>query len=128
MMDVSRLDSRGDAVLLSGQALTTLDGSASLLNDPVKGPILEKSDGTVLWTAIASPSADHMPGQLIMQNDGNLVFYSRYNSAMWATNTGQPDGASSMLVLGGSASDNSLSLTVYDYSGGQTTSTLYPQT
>jgi L-asparaginase len=127
MMDVSRLDSRGDAVLLPGQSLTTLDGSASLTNDPVNGPILTDGSGT-LWQPLSSPSSDHMPGQLIMQNDGNLVFYSRYNSAMWATNTGQPDGASSMLVLGGSASDGSLTLTVYDYSGGSTTSTLYPQT
>jgi L-asparaginase len=103
-----------------------LDGSASLTNDPVNGPVLKKSDGTVLWSAVASPSADLMPGQLIMQNDGNLVFYSRYNSPMWATNTGVPDGASSALILGGSASNGTLTLTVYDYSRGTTTSTLYP--
>jgi L-asparaginase len=67
-----------------------------------------------------------MPGELIMQDDGNLVFYSRYNSPMWATNTGVSDGASSMLILGGSTSNNSLSLSVYDYSDGKTTRTLYP--
>jgi L-asparaginase len=126
MLDVSRLDSRGDAILRSGQSLTALDGSASLINDPATGPVLQKSDGTVLWTAISNPSSGQMPGQLVMQNDGNLVFYGRYNSAMWATNTGVPDGASSMLILGGSAADNSLTLTVYDYSDGKTTSTLYP--
>jgi L-asparaginase len=126
MIDVSRLDSRTNAVLLDGQALTALDGSASLINDPVKGPVLQNSSGTVLWSAIASPSANQMPGRLIMQNDGNLVFYSRYNSPMWATNTGVPSGASSMLILGGSTSNGSLTLTVYDYSGGTTTSTLYP--
>ena len=125
MMNVSRLDSRTNSVLLPGQSLTALDGSATLTNDPVNGPVLRNSLGTVLWSAVASPSADQMPGQLIMQNDGNLVFYSRYNSAMWATNTGVPDGASSMLVLGGSTSGNSLTLTVYDYSRNITTATIY---
>ena len=126
MIDVSRLDSRTNFVLLAGQALTALDGSASLSNDPVAGPVLKNSNGTLLWSALASPSADQMPGRLIMQNDGNLVFYSQYNSPLWATNTGVPDGASSMLILGGSTGDGSLTLTVYDYSAGRTTSTLYP--
>jgi len=38
---------------------------------------------------------------------------------------GRSDGAASMLVLAGSASDGSLSLTVFDYSRGITTATLY---
>jgi L-asparaginase len=126
IIDVSRLDSRTNFVLLAGQALTALDGSASLTNDPVDGPVLKNSAGAVLWSAIASPPASEMPGRLIMQNDGNLVFYSRHNSPMWATNTGVPNGASSMLILGGSTSDNSLTLTVHDYSRGKTTKTLYP--
>ncbi|MFL6335723.1 MAG: asparaginase domain-containing protein [Pyrinomonadaceae bacterium] len=126
MIDVSRLDSRVNAVLLPGQTLIALDGSATLINDQTAGPVLTNSDEKVLWAPLSDPPADQMPGQLIMQNDGNLVFYSRYNSPMWATNTGVPDGASSMLVLGGSASNGTLTLTVYDYSGGNTTSTLYP--
>ena len=126
MIDVSRLDSRTDSVLLTAQELTALDGSASLLNDPVKGPVLKNSNGAVLWTALTNPPASQMPGQLVMQDDGNLVFRSRYNSPMWATNTGKPAGASSMLILGGSSSNGSLTLTVYDYSDGVTTSTLYP--
>ena len=125
MMDVSRLDSRGDSILAPGQSLTALDGSATLTNDPVDGPILADSKGSTLWQPLSSPPDTEMPGQLIMQSDGNLVFYSRYNSAMWATNTGRSDGAASMLVLAGSTSDGSLSLTVYDYSRGITTSTLY---
>lgn len=128
MMSVSRLDSRVNSTLMPSQALTALDGSATLTNDPVNGPVLVDNKGKTLWQAFSTaPQADHMPGQLIMQNDGNLVYYSRYNSAMWATDTGLPDGASSMLVLGGSTSDGSLSLTVYDYSRGNTTSTLYSQ-
>lgn len=125
MMDVSRLDSRGDSTLFPGQSITALDGSATLVNDPATGPVLSDSAGNTLWQPLTSPSASDMPGQLIMQNDGNLVYYSRYNAPMWATSTGQPGGASSMLVLAGSASDGSLSLTVYDYSGGYTASTLY---
>jgi L-asparaginase len=69
-----------------------------------------------------------MPGRLIMQNDGNLVFYSRYNAPMWATNTGVNTGASSMLVLSGSAGTPAdLSLEVYDYDHNRVTKTLYQQ-
>jgi len=125
MIDVSRLDSRTNSVLLAGQTLTALDGSATLTNDPVAGPVLTNSSGAKLWSAIANPPAAQMPGRLIMQNDGNLVFYSQYNSPMWATNTGVPHGASSMLILAGSASNRTLTLTVYNYSAGITTTTLY---
>ncbi|HST57524.1 MAG TPA: asparaginase domain-containing protein [Longimicrobium sp.] len=125
MMDVSRLDSRDNFALRPGQSLTALDGSATLTNDPAAGPVLADNTGKTLWQPLSSPAATQMPGQLVMQNDGNLVFYSRYNSAMWATDTGRSDGAASMLVLGGSTSDDSLSLTVYDYSRNLTTSTLY---
>lgn len=126
MMDVSRLDSRTNATLLAGQTLSALDGSATLTNDPVKGPVLNDSQGKLLWSALANPTSDQMPGRLIMQNDGNLVFYGRDNGAMWATNTGVSTGASSMLILGGSANDGSLTLTVYDYSHNRLTQTLYP--
>lgn len=125
MLSVSRLDSRTNSVLLPGQKLTTLDGSASLINDTVNGPVLKDSTDTVLWSALTTPSADQMPGKLIMQNDGNLVFYSRDNASLWSTDTSASDRAFSMLVLDGSTSDNSLTLTVYDYSNGKTTSTLY---
>ncbi len=125
MMDVNRMDSRGNTSLLSGQSLSTLDGSATLLNDPVLGPILTDSNGTCLWAALSNPQAEHMPGQLIMQNDGNLVYYSRYNSAMWATNTHVGSGAPSMLILNGSTSDNSLSLQVYNYATNTVSTTLY---
>lgn len=126
MADVSRLDSRGAAVLLPGQSLSALDGSAVLLNDPVQGPTLS-GGGAVLWSAIANPASVQMPGRLAMQNDGNLVFYDRDNTAQWATNTGDPTGASSMLVVAGSAADETLGLVVYDYSGGAVSATLYSQ-
>jgi len=68
-----------------------------------------------------------MPGSLVMQNDGNLVFYSRFNAAMWATNTGNPAGASSQLHVDGSSVDKTLVLSAYNYSEGQETVILYGQ-
>jgi L-asparaginase len=131
MLDTSRLDSRGDAELLAGQSLDALDGSATLLNDPVLGPVLRsnlsKSAGKVLWTALTNPPAAEMPGRLVMQNDGNLVYYSRYNAAMWATNTGNSAGASSMLTITGSLSDGNLNVQVYNYSANAVSSILYRQ-
>jgi L-asparaginase len=127
MLSVSRLDSRTNSSLLAGQMLTSLDGSATLTNDPELGPVLRAgSSGETLWRALAQPDPATLPGRLIMQNDGNLVFYSRYNAALWASNTGVASGASSTLVLSGSTSDGTLGLAVFDYSGGQTTCTLYP--
>ncbi len=126
MISIDRLDSRTDAELLPNLTVTALDGSATLTNDPVKGPVLADSDKNVLWSAFSvAPAMGLMPGRLIMQNDGNLVFYSRYNAPMWATNTGNSDGASSFLTLAGSVSDGSLTLGVYDYSRGTVTATLY---
>ncbi|MEZ4364338.1 MAG: asparaginase domain-containing protein [Kofleriaceae bacterium] len=127
MRDVSRLDSRTGAALLPGQALTSLDGSAVLVNDADLGPVLrDRQGGAPLWRALSAANPATMPGRLIMQNDGNLVFYSRYNAPLWATDTGVASGASSTLSLDGSLGDGSLSLTVYDYSRGKTTARLYP--
>lgn len=127
MIDVSRLDSRGDSTLLAGQSISCADGSAVLTNDPALGPVLTGTGGAVLWKPLAQPAAAEMPGRLIMQNDGNLVFYSRDNAAMWATNTGDPNGASSILALRGSAAQSTLSLLVYNYSAGVIGATLFTQ-
>lgn len=128
MLSVSRLDSRTNSALLPGQMLTSLDGSATLINDADLGPVLTKTVSgvvTTLWQPLSSPDPSSMPGRLVMQNDGNLVFYSRYNAPMWASNTGVSSGASSTLAINGSAT-GSLSLAVFDYSHGRTTCTLYP--
>lgn len=130
MMSVSLLDSRINSQLLSGESLNALDGSSTLTNDPVLGPVLTgtaNNNTQVLWKAFpgSAPAATDMPGKLIMQNDGNLVYYSRYNRALWATNTGNPDGASSMLMITGSYSNNSLKLQVLDYSANMVTANLY---
>jgi L-asparaginase len=124
IMNVSRLDSRTNSVLYPGQSIAALDGSAALSNDPLTGPQLTTSTGTFLWAPFGSVPAGK-PGRLIMQNDGNLVLYDDNNTALWATDTGVPDGASSVLMISGSVSDKSLVLSVYDYSGSNTTATLY---
>lgn len=127
MMNVSILDSRTNSELLAEQSIHSLDGSSSLTNDPVLGPILT-NEQTVLWKAFANvPAASDMPGRLIMQNDGNLVFYSRYNKPMWATNTGINTGSSSILQITGSYSKKTLKLQVYSYSKNSVSSTLYHQ-
>ncbi len=126
MINVSRLDSRVNSELLPGQTISALDSSATLTNDQVRGPILKSSDDTILWFAL-NPSAEDMPGHLVMQNDGNLVYYSRFNAPLWATNTGINTGASSQLFIGGSYANKTLSLQVYNYSDNDLATTLYQQ-
>lgn len=126
MGSVNKLDSRSNTSLLPGQNLYALDGSATLTNDQVMGPVLKDKQGKTLWSAFSTPpEQSEMPGRLIMQNDGNLVFYSRFNSAMWATDTGQPSGASSILSIDGSSVNQTLKLSVYDYSVGKQAAVLY---
>ncbi len=126
MLSVNKLDSRTNTSLLPGQNLYALDGSATLTNDQVNGPVLKDKQGKTLWAAFnAPPEPSAMPGRLIMQNDGNLVFYSRFNAAIWATNTGNANGASSILCIEGSSIDQTLVLCVYDYSGGKQAAVLY---
>lgn len=131
MKSVNYLDSRVNAVLLPGQSLSTLDGSATLINDQTNGPQLIGSGmSEPLWCLSTAFSPSDLSGRLCMQNDGNLVFYSRNNKALWATNTGTPDGASSKLVLSGHYSaqepeKGTLELQVYNYSDQQVSATLY---
>lgn len=132
MLGVNQLDSRGSAELLPGQSISALDGSAVLVNDPAAGPLLTGT-GTVapLWRLPQPLPSSALPGRLVMQNDGNLVFYSRDNQPLWATNTGRADGASSRLVLTGHyksapSSASTLTLQVLDYSANAVAATLYP--
>jgi L-asparaginase len=128
IQNVSLLDSRTNAALLAGESIMALDGSATLTNDPVAGPLLTSSAGDLLWSPFGSV-ANGQPGRLVMQDDGNLVLRDADNTPLWATNTGQPSGASSALMIGGSwtASGGTLTLQVYDYSGQQVTASLYSQ-
>jgi L-asparaginase len=126
IMNVSRLDSRTNATLLPGQSIMALDGSAKLINDPSSGPIMTASDGTFLWAPFGSAAAGK-PGRLVMQNDGNLVLYNASHTALWATNMGDADGGSSVLMITGSTGATNLTLSVYNYSAKSVSATLYPQ-
>lgn len=131
MKSVNSLDSRTNTVLLPGQSISTLDGSATLTNDQALGPVLMGVGcKSPLWSLPTSPSPNNLPGRLEMQNDGNLVFYSRYNKALWATNTGDPEGASSKLTLIGhydstTPANSNVLLQVYNYSAMRVASILY---
>jgi L-asparaginase len=131
MKSVNSLDSRTNSILQPGQSISTLDGSATLINDQTHGPVLIGAGTTEpLWLLPIAPSPDDLPGRLDMQNDGNLVFYSRYNKALWASNTGNPAGASSKLTLTGhydtkTPANSTLLLQVYNYSDMRVSSILY---
>ncbi len=122
MSSINTLDSRSNAVLMPGQSICTLDGSAKLTNGQSTGPVLcVAGSDTPLWSLPSIPAAADLPGRLDIQDDGNLVFYSRYNKALWASNSGNPAGASSKLVLSGHYDTNtpahsSLLLQLYNYS------------
>ena len=126
VMDVSRLDSRTNFELVPGQSIMALDGSATLSNHPIYGARLTDSQDNDLWSPYG-PSGANAPGRLVMQDDGNLVFRDAYNKAIWASNTGQADGASSALMINGSYGDGDLELVIYNYSAGKTSAVLYSQ-
>ena len=126
MINVSRLDSRANMSLLPGETISALDGSATLHNDPVSGPVLIASDKTVLWSLPAADASD-MPGHLDMQNDGNLVFYNRTGKPTWGSNTHVGMGAPSWLQITGSYGSGDLCLSVFDYMRNQTSAVLYRQ-
>ncbi|WP_177183633.1 asparaginase domain-containing protein [Nitrosomonas cryotolerans] len=131
MCSVNSLDSRTNAVLMPSQSICTLDGSARLTNDQAAGPVLiAVSNDTLLWSLPVVPVAADLPGRLVMQDDGNLVFYSRYNKAIWASNSGTSVGASSKLVLSGHYDVNSpcqskLLMQVFNYATNTCAARLY---
>jgi L-asparaginase len=130
MLSVNRLDSRSNPYLSPGQTLTSLDGSATLLNDPVQGPVLtgtENNTTTTLWRLLTPPVSGNMPGRLVMQYDGNLAFYDQSNVLLWSTSMAPSGPAASALVLDGSYSQGTLSLYVYNYAAGTVAETLYRQ-
>lgn len=131
MQSINTLDSRSNSTLLPGESISALDGSATLSNDPLLGPVLTGAGNTTaLWQLPTAPSSSDLPGRLVMQNDGNLVFYSRNNQALWATNTGNANGASSRLVVSGhyagSGASSTLKVQVFNYSAMVVAATLYP--
>ncbi len=125
IMDVNRLDTRGEWYLAPGEQIMALDGSATLTNDHALGPALRSASQPAtdppLWAPLGdSPDAD-MPGRLYMQGDGNLVFYDASNIARWASGTTPAGPATSMLIL-----DPGPNLYIYNYAQGEVTAELYP--
>lgn len=129
MRTVNGLDSRTRCALLPGQSITALDGSATLINEPASGPVLY-GGAKRLWSLPTKLSAKDLPGKLVVRNDGDLVFYSRNNKILWATNTARESGAPSKLTLTGAydvsaPGKNTICLQVYDYSNMRVASVLY---
>jgi L-asparaginase len=129
MLEVNRLDSRVNPDLAPSQSLSALDGSADLTNDPVEGPVLTGNDpvkGPVtLWQPLAPPIEGNMPGRLVMQYDGNLAFFDQSNVLLWTTSIAANGATASALVLDGSYTQGTLSLSIYNYATGEVTETLY---
>ncbi|WP_024300912.1 asparaginase domain-containing protein [Pseudogulbenkiania sp. MAI-1] len=127
MQSVNRLDDWSQPTLAAGQAIATLDGSATLRNDPTLGPVLLGSGSTSpLWQALAHPMANP-PGRLVMEQDGNLAFYDRTNTPLWSTNIVPTGPTRSALVLGGSYTDETLSLYLYNAALQEVAEVLYDE-
>ena len=129
VMNVSRLDSRENDRLMPGQSIMALDGSATLINDSLYGPLLQTSDGVNLWSPFTSPEDNGQPGRLVMQNDGNLVLYDNDNTAIWTSGTAASKvvGTPSALMISGSYAAGDLTMTIYDYLNKAVLWTLYSQ-
>ena len=97
IMDIFFLDSRGDRLLSPGQSISTIDNATTLCfktntitltNDKELGPILtdQTHDKSIpLWSAFTPSEAKtyNMPGILIMQSNGELVFYDSSNNPVY---------------------------------------------
>jgi len=120
MTDISRLDSRGNAVLLPGQSLTTFNGSGSLINDTKTGPQLRDSSGAVLWSILEAPDKAALPGRLHIMGSGNLAFYSRNSELLWQSESGKDDCAAARMRLTQAADGGSVTLSIEDYGKSRT--------
>lgn len=127
MNSVNRLDSWGQACLAPGQSINALDGSATLSNDPLLGPILlETGNSNPLWHALDEPLG-YPPGRLVMEQTGNLTFVDRMNNLVWKTSVAAPGLGTNSLLLQGSYIDGTLSLSMFNYAHQITTDMLYRQ-
>lgn len=127
MSSVNRLDSWGQACLAPGQSISALDGSATLSNDPLLGPILfGTGNNTALWRALDEPPS-YPPGRLVMEQTGSLTFVDRMNNLVWSTSATGTGLASNSLVLEGSYTDGTLSLSVFNYAQRIASNPLYSQ-
>jgi L-asparaginase len=144
IMDIFFLDSRGAVFLSPGESISALhdvttDTSAIFLNDPTLGPVLQtiytdpitgKPTATTLWSALSSsnnpanPPGDYnMPGNMVMQSDGNLVFYDSSNTPAYASNYVSSSVTTKLILEAGANSEPYLY--VYDYRNNTTISVIY---
>jgi L-asparaginase len=122
---VDRLASFGTGFLVPGQALTSLDGSAMLVNDPQLGPVLSDPGASppVSFQLIASGSVA-LPGRLYVADDGTVTFHDRTNAVVYR-NAPATAASDCLLVLQAQASA-APTLTVVSGATNQVVTTLYP--
>ena len=89
----------GNGLLVADQSLTSPDGRFGLsVQDDGNLVIYQNSNGSALW---ASNTSGNQPGFLIMQGDGNLVFYGPNNVPIWNSQTSGNAGAALSLQSDG---------------------------
>ncbi len=129
MTPMNRLDDARGRFLVAGQSISAFDGSATLINDPDRGPVLidPSKPEAPLWSIFAEAEleAGTMPGRLIIQGDGNLSFFSRANAALWESGTRCSRNGAAVLILSGSLTSNDLALYLYDESSRKVLKTFY---
>lgn len=131
MMDVDRLDSRGERYLAPAESLTTLDGTYELVNSPSEGPLFQTvptepgEEPIVAWRALTDPPPKSMPGRLYMQNDGKLVFYDSSNDPLYSSRDSTVRGAY-MLIANGESQSGGPSLSIFNYATNELSATLFP--
>lgn len=93
MDDVSALENTventGKNLLLPGQSLKTLSGSATLYNDPSLGPILRTPSGTVLWHMLEQEKRQDMPVRLYLTDHGELTALNRNGESLFQSHEGE---------------------------------------
>jgi L-asparaginase len=144
IMDIFFLDSRGAVFLAPSESISALHNvttntSAIFLNDPTLGPVLQTiytdpttgaTTTTILWSALTSsnnpenpPNDFYMPGNMVMQSDGNLVFYDSSNTPAYASNCVSSSVTTKLILEAGA--NNEPYLYVYDYRNNTTISVIY---
>ncbi|NEO72481.1 MAG: hypothetical protein F6K52_24185 [Moorea sp. SIO3H5] len=125
-MDVNVLDARGEGFLAPGETIMALDGTAILTNEPGQGPVLTGTSLEESFVFLEDPSSAKLPGQLHMQQDGQLIFYDRDNQAIYqAGGEPDPDTRSSKLILEGETTDGGTKLYIQNY--GKEPVYIYPE-
>lgn len=111
IQDIDRVDSRAAGWLAPGQSITTFDASATLVNDPVLGPVLTDSSVTPpIRFELVSASGAAMPGRLAIAPDGTLTFSDRTNTTVYRNAPAVPSSACMLVLTGNSGSAPTLAV------------------